>query len=65
MSLPSNKNKIIENIFLQKEKLIQKIPNIKHYFMDIYVSEFKATLPFLPIRCFRDFNLHTDYTPET
>jgi hypothetical protein len=59
-----DKNKLIKNIFSQKEKLIKKIPNLEHYFIDIYVSELNSTIPFLTIRCFRDFDLHTSYSSE-
>ncbi|MES2614461.1 MAG: hypothetical protein V4591_03500 [Bdellovibrionota bacterium] len=57
--------KIIENIFAQQKILIQKIPNLQHYFIPILIPEWKTTLPFLPIRCFRDFNLHSNFSEET
>ncbi|KAB8029188.1 hypothetical protein [Fluviispira multicolorata] len=48
----------------QKQKLIERIPSIQHYFIDIYIPQFSETVSFLPIRCFRDFTLHLDYSAE-
>ena len=54
----------IPKLLEQKERLIFKYPKLKNYFIDIEVEKWGQTLPFLPIRCFRDFDLHATYNPE-
>jgi len=48
---------VIQEILKQKQKLIQKYTDIKHRFVDIYDPSIKTTIPFLPIRIFRDVNV--------
>ncbi len=52
----------IKKILAQKEKLVSKHPNLENYFIPIYLQEWNCTIPFLPIRCFRDFDLHAEYS---
>ncbi|WP_186645564.1 hypothetical protein [Fluviispira vulneris] len=48
----------------QKQELIQKIPELKHYFVDLQFSQTGEKVSFLPIRCFRDFILHKTYSHD-
>lgn len=58
-------HEIVKNILIQKENLIKKIPELEHYFIPINIPQWSIAIPFLPIRTFRDFDLHTSYTEET
>ncbi len=51
---------ILKHMVKQKQALITVNPKLQSFFIDIYFSNpnIKNNLPFLPIRCFRDFNLH-------
>ncbi|KAB8033346.1 hypothetical protein [Fluviispira multicolorata] len=51
---------ILKQMVRQKHALITVNPKLQNFFTDIYFSnpDIKNNLPFLPIRCFRDFTLH-------
>jgi hypothetical protein len=52
---------ILKKMVTQKQKLININPKLQNFFTDIFLPfpDIKSTIPFLPIRCFRDFNFHT------
>ncbi|KAB8040555.1 hypothetical protein GCL60_01155 [Silvanigrella paludirubra] len=52
---------ILQKMMKQKQSLIALNPKLHNFFTDIFFtsSGLKTKIPFLPIRCFRDFNLHT------
>ncbi|BBH52171.1 hypothetical protein [Fluviispira sanaruensis] len=54
----------LEVLKRQKQNLIQKIPVIKHFFVDLQFPQSGEKVSFLPIRCFRDFILHEQYSHE-
>lgn len=53
---------ILKKMVKQKQNLITSNPKLQNFFTDIFLpfQEVKSTIPFLPIRCFRDFNLHIE-----
>lgn len=53
-----NYQNFISVLLSQKKMLIKKIPELKYYFIDIYYPKLKQYIPFLPIGCFRDFDLY-------
>ena len=55
---------ILQKLLNQQKKLLEKNPDIKNYFIDIQVPQWGFSVPFLPIRCFRDFDLHTTFTEK-
>ena len=55
----------MEYIFQQQKKLIEKIPALENYFIPVYIPLWEKTIPFLPIRIFRDFDIHSFFTKET
>ena len=58
---------ILQKMMKQKQSLIALNPKLHNFFTDISFasSELKGTFPFLPIRCFRDFHLHTAIASNT
>src|SRR4051812_30325332 len=52
---------LLKKIIAQKNQLISLYPELTHFFIDIHFSledlHIGTPVPFLPIRCFRDFNL--------
>ncbi len=53
---------ILKKMVQQKQNLITINPKLQNFFTDIFLPfpDIKSTIPFLPIRCFRDFNLHLE-----
>lgn len=53
---------IIKKMVKQKQSLIATQPKLQNFFTDIFLhfSEINSSIPFLPIRCFRDFTLHVE-----
>ena len=53
---------ILKKMVKQKQSLITLNPKLQNFFTDIFLPfpDIKSTIPFLPIRCFRDFNLYTE-----
>lgn len=54
---------ILQKMMKQKQNLITLNPKLPYFFTDIFIptSEVNTTIPFLPIRCFRDFNIHSGH----
>lgn len=52
---------ILQKMMKQKQNLINLNPKLPNFFTDIFIPslEVNTTIPFLPIRCFRDFNIHS------
>lgn len=59
-----NFQNFINPLLWQKQELIKKIPELEYYFVNIYSAELKYNIPFLPIRCFRDFDLYVPHSHE-
>lgn len=59
--------KILNSMTNQKQSLILTNPNLRNFFTDIYLpfANINNSIPFLPIRCFRDFNINTEPETET
>ncbi|APJ03903.1 hypothetical protein [Silvanigrella aquatica] len=58
---------IFKRMLKQKQSLITLNPKLMNFFTDIFLpfSEVKSSIPFLPIRCFRDFLLFTEKSSPT
>lgn len=53
---------VLTKMLKQKQNLIAANPKLGNFFTDIYLPfpDIQSSIPFLPIRCFRDFNLFLD-----
>ena len=63
-TLNNYQSELISKLFTQKNNLTKVHPDLEHYFINIYLKEWNVSLPFLPIRCFRDFDLHCTYSEK-
>ncbi|WGL60055.1 hypothetical protein QEJ31_00365 [Pigmentibacter sp. JX0631] len=58
---------ILQKMMKQKQNLISLNPKLPNFFTDIFIPsiDVNTSIPFLPIRCFRDFNIHTGINSDS
>nr|BFD32016.1 hypothetical protein GTC16762_16340 [Pigmentibacter ruber] len=58
---------ILQKMMRQKQNLISINPKLPNFFTDIFIPsiDVNTSIPFLPIRCFRDFNIHTGINSDS
>lgn len=59
-----NMNRFLTTLETQKLALIAQEPRLATYFVDIKVEALGGTVPFLPIACFRDFDVYACASPK-
>ncbi len=54
-----------QKALVMQDKLIQRIPDLVHFFVNIPFAEENLVIPFLPIRCFRMFDIFSGEIPAS
>ncbi len=58
-----DRTQFLEFVNDRRNRLVEREPDLRHYFVNIFLREFNCEVPFLPIRCFRRFPIFSGDLP--